>query len=116
MSLPSEITPQMLQTIDLLEALERLMDTAPSPAIEEILQTAWLKISETFPEDFKDATREDASAEGLRRYLRVKAFFDNPMAHPIRPEDLEAYYRNRSPVNEAEATFFFPESPESDDR
>ncbi|MEB3336859.1 MAG: hypothetical protein VKJ46_05300 [Leptolyngbyaceae bacterium] len=104
----SPITPQILHTIDILEGLETLLDTAPSPEIEEILQEAWLKVSETFPEDFKDATREDAGAEGLRRYIRVKAFFEDPTQNPIRPEELEAYYRNRAPVDEDSTDFFFP--------
>jgi hypothetical protein len=68
-------TPEILKTIDILEALETLLDKAPSSKIEEILQEAWLKVSETLPDDFKAATREDAGAEGLRRYIRVKAFF-----------------------------------------
>jgi len=105
----SGITPEILKTIDILEALETLLDTAPRPEVEAILQEAWIKVSETFPEDFKEATREDAGAEGLRRYIRVKAFFENPTENPISPEQLEAYYRNREPVDEDEAEFFFPE-------
>jgi hypothetical protein len=103
------ITPEILKTIDILEALETLLDKAPSSKIEEILQEAWLKVSETFPDDFKAATREDAGAEGLRRYIRVKAFFENPTENPISPEELEAYYQNRAPVDEDSAEFFFPE-------
>ncbi len=91
-----EITTQLLQTIDILEELENLMDLAPSTDIEEILQEAWLHISQTFPEDFKAATSLDAGAEGLRRYLRVKAFFTNPIENPISPQELEIYYRNHS--------------------
>jgi hypothetical protein len=102
-------TPEILKTIDILEALETLLDKAPSSKIEEILQEAWLKVSETFPDDFKAATREDAGAEGLRRYIRVKAFFENPIENPISPEELEAYYQNRAPVDEDSAEFFFPE-------
>ncbi|MDV2994793.1 MAG: hypothetical protein N4J56_004447 [Chroococcidiopsis sp. SAG 2025] len=105
----SGITPKILKTIDILEALETLLDKAPTPEIEAILQSAWIKVSETFPEDFKEATREDAGAEGLRRYIRVKAFFENPTENPISSEELEAYYRNREPVDEDEAEFFFPE-------
>jgi hypothetical protein len=101
----SDITPEILQTINILEALETLLDKAPTPEVEAIVQEAWIKVSETFPEDFKDATREDAGAEGLRRYIRVKAFFENP----ISPEELEAYYRNRAAVDEDSAEFFFPE-------
>ncbi|MBF2079317.1 MAG: hypothetical protein IGR76_12560 [Synechococcales cyanobacterium T60_A2020_003] len=105
----SDITPEILQTIAILEALETLIDNAPSSKVEAILQEAWIKVSETFPDDFKEATREDAGAEGLRRYIRVKAFFENPTENPVSPEDLEAYYRNREPVDEDSAEFFFPE-------
>jgi hypothetical protein len=105
----SEITPEILKTIDILEALEILLDKAPTPEVEAILQETWIKVSETFPEDFKDATREDAGAEGLRRYIRVKAFFENPTENPISPQELEAYYRNREPIDEDAAEFFFPE-------
>jgi hypothetical protein len=105
----SDITPEILQTIDILEALEALLDKAPTPEVAAIVQEAWIKVSETFPEDFKAATREDAGAEGLRRYIRVKAFFENPAENPISPEELEAYYRNREPVDEDSAEFFFPE-------
>lgn len=96
----SEITPQLLETINILEALENLMDAAPSLEVEEILQEAWLKISQTFPEDFKEATYLDAGAEGLRRYLKVKAFFANPTQNPISREELEEYYRNHAQTPE----------------
>ncbi|NJK52711.1 MAG: hypothetical protein HC936_07560 [Leptolyngbyaceae cyanobacterium SU_3_3] len=105
----SDITPEILQTIDILETLETLLDIAPSSKIEEILQEVWIKVSETFPDDLKEATREDAGAEGLRRYIRVKTFFENPTEHPISPQELEAYYRNREPVDEDAADFFFLE-------
>lgn len=105
----SDITPEILKTIEILETLETLLETAPSFEIEVILQEAWIKVSETFPDDFKAATREDAGAEGLRRYIRVKAFFENPAENPISAEELEAYYRNRTPVDEDSAEFFFPE-------
>jgi hypothetical protein len=36
----SGITPEILKTIDILEALETLLDKAPSSKIEEILQEA----------------------------------------------------------------------------
>jgi hypothetical protein len=107
----SDISPKILKTIDILEALETLMDKAPTSETIAILQDAWLRMSETFPEDFKAATREDAGAEGLRRYIRVKAFFENPNEHPIRPEELEAYYQNRTPIDADSAEFFFPEDP-----
>jgi hypothetical protein len=90
-----EITPEILQTIDVLEGLENLLDIAPNEQIEQILEAAWLQVSETFPEDFKDATQEDAGSEGLRLYIRVKAFFGNPSENPITQEDLETYYLNR---------------------
>jgi hypothetical protein len=103
-----EITPEILQTIDTLEALETLLEAAPSLAIEQILQDAWLKVSDTFPEDFKEATREDAGADGLRLYIRVKAFFSNPAKNRISPEDLEIYYQNRvESIDEDPADFFF---------
>ncbi|WP_041780841.1 hypothetical protein [Allocoleopsis franciscana] len=105
----SNITSEILKTIDILEVLEALLDNAPNSEIENILQEAWIKVSETFPDDFKEATREDAGAEGLRRYIRVKAFFENPAQNPISSEELEAYYRNRAPVDEDSAEFFFPE-------
>ncbi|MEG4812407.1 hypothetical protein QUA82_33380 [Microcoleus sp. F8-D3] len=105
----SDITPEILKTIEILEALEALLDNAPNCEVEAILQEAWIKVSETFPDDFKEATREDAGAEGLRRYIRVKAFFENPTEHPISPEELEAYYRNRAPIDEDSAEFFFPD-------
>lgn len=105
----SDITPELLKTIDTLEGLEQLMDRAATPEIEQILQKAWLSISETFPEDFREATHEDAGAEGLRRYIRVKAFFENPEQNPISTEDLGDYYRNRSAVDEESADFFFPD-------
>jgi len=81
----SDITPPILKTIDVLEALEALLDHAPSPEVEQILQEAWIKVSETFPDDFKEATREDDGAEGLRCYIRVKAFFENPVENSISP-------------------------------
>ena len=98
---------QIIPIIDILEELETLMDKAPSGTIEGILQVAWLQISETFPEDFLAATHDDASAAGLRRYLRVKAFFDDPVQHPIQPQELEDYYQNRQPIDEEQAEFFF---------
>jgi hypothetical protein len=51
----------------------------------------------------------DAGAEGLQRYIRVKAFFENPTENLISPEELEAYYQNRAAVDEDSAKFFFPE-------
>lgn len=105
----AERTSQLLQTIEILEKLESLMDLAPSPKIEDILIEAWLKVSETFPEDFKDATRDDAGAMGLRRYMKVKAFFDNPSQNAISPAELAEYYQNRAPVDENSAKFFFLE-------
>lgn len=72
------------------------MDDAPTPEIEQILQDAWLEVSDTFPEDFQEATQDDAGAEGLRRYIRVRAFFADPIANPISQADLEAYYQNHT--------------------
>jgi len=97
-----EITPELLQTIDILEGLEDLMDLAPSLEIEEILQEAWLKISLTFPEDFRAATSLDAGSEGLRRYLRVRAFFADPIQNPLSREDLVIYYQNLKEPDEDE--------------
>ncbi|QZZ19294.1 hypothetical protein J5X98_18095 [Leptothermofonsia sichuanensis E412] len=48
-------------------------------ATQLVLQAAWMKVSETFPDNFKEATRKDAGAEGLRRYTRVKAFLRIPL-------------------------------------
>ncbi|NJL39669.1 MAG: hypothetical protein HC833_13360 [Leptolyngbyaceae cyanobacterium RM1_406_9] len=101
--------PEILKTIEILETLEALLDNAPSCEVKAILQEARIKLSETFPDDFKEATREDAGAEGLRCYIRVKAFFENPTENPISPQELEAYYRNREPVDEDAVEFFFPE-------
>ncbi|MEM6401107.1 MAG: hypothetical protein AAF757_12875 [Cyanobacteria bacterium P01_D01_bin.116] len=98
---------QLIPIIEILEGLESLMDQAPSGDIEEILLAAWLKVSKTFPEDFLAATREDASADGLRRYLRVKAFFDDPIQHPISSQELLDYHQNHQPIDEEQAEFFF---------
>ena len=106
---------QLIPIIDILEGLENLMDKAPSGEIEGILQVAWLQISETFPKDFLAATHDDASAAGLRRYLRVKAFFDDPVQHPIQSQDLEDYYQNRQPIDEDQAEFFFLDRAEDQD-
>jgi len=72
----SDITPEILRIIDILEALESLLDNAPSSEVEEILQEAWLKVSNTFSEDFRAATRDDARAEGgatfeSKRFLKA---------------------------------------------
>lgn len=102
-----EITPRLLQTLEILESLENLLDLAPDSEIENILLEAWSKISDTFPEDFQEATRQDAGAEGLRRYLRVKEFFENPAEHQISQTDLIAYYQNQTAPIEDCAEFFF---------
>lgn len=101
-----EISPELLQTIDILEGLEQLMDAAPNPEVEAILQDAWLKISQTFPEDFQAATYLDAGAEGLRRYLKVKAFFSDPVAYPIEPGELEIYYRHHAELENDQSDSF----------
>ncbi|MEL6930715.1 MAG: hypothetical protein AAFO95_19085 [Cyanobacteria bacterium J06600_6] len=106
---------QLIPTIEILEGLEFLMDRTPSDDIEEILLAAWLKVSNTLPEDFLAATREDASAAGLRRYLRVKAFFNDPIQHPISSQELNDYYQNRLPIDEEQAEFFFVDSTEDRD-
>ncbi|MCM1983634.1 hypothetical protein [Lyngbya confervoides] len=106
----------LIPVIDLLEGLEALMDQAPSVEIEQILQAAWLQVSETFPEDFLAATCADAGAAGLRRYLRVKAFFDNPSQHPIQGAELADYYHHRLPLAEERVDFFFPNSPDIKDK
>lgn len=103
----SEITPQILKAIDVLEGLEDLLDVASSDEIEAILQEAWIKVTDTFPEDFKEATAADASAEGLRRYIRVKAFFSNPTQNSISRLDLELYYRNHILSIDDDLTDFF---------
>ena len=106
---------KLIPIIEILEGLESLMDQAPSDDIEGILLAAWLKVSNTLPEDFLAATREDASAAGLRRYLRVKAFFDNPIQNPISSQELNDYYQNRLPINEEQAEFFFFDSTDDQD-
>ena len=98
---------QLEPIIEILEGLESLMDRAPSDEIEGILQAAWLKVSNTFPEDFLAATREDAGAAGLRRYLRVKAFFDDPVQNPISSQDLADYHQNRQPIDVEQTEFHF---------
>jgi hypothetical protein len=101
-----ESVPKILQSIAVLEGLENLMDIAPDAAIEDILIQAWSKVSDTFPEDFQQATQQDAGAEGLRRYLRVKAFFEDP-AQGISQDDLVIYHQNRAlPIDDC-AEFFF---------
>ncbi|NJL46129.1 MAG: hypothetical protein HC922_11350 [Leptolyngbyaceae cyanobacterium SM2_3_12] len=107
----SEKIPEILKLIDILDGLEALIDGAPTTDVEDILEEAWLQISETFPEDFKAATQHDAGAEGLRRYLRVKTFFENPSERSISAAELEEYYRSYTASEEDEepTDFFFPE-------
>ncbi|MEM9091125.1 MAG: hypothetical protein AAGC93_20565 [Cyanobacteria bacterium P01_F01_bin.53] len=97
----------LLPIIEILEGLESLMDRAPSEDIEGILLAAWLKVSNTLPEDFLAATREDSSAAGLCRYLRVKAFFDDPIQHPISSQELAEYHQNHLAIDEEQTEFFF---------
>lgn len=105
-----EKLPEILKLIDILDGLEVLIDTAPSEDVEDILEEAWLQISDLFPEDFKVATQHDAGAEGLRRYLKVKTFFENPSERSINASDLEEYYRSYTAAEDEESTdFFFPE-------
>lgn len=86
------------------------MDKSSNSAIEEIIQQAWVKVRGTLPDDFQQATRLDASAEGMRQYLRVQAFFANPTENSISKEDLETYYQNLSePIDEDGADFYFPD-------
>ena len=106
---------QLIPTIEILEGLESLMDKVPSDDIEGILLAAWLKVSNTLPEDFLAATHEDASAAGLRRYLRVKAFFEDPIQNPISSQELDDYYQNHLPINEEQAEFFFLDSTDDQD-
>ncbi len=49
----SDITPEILKTTEILEALETLIDKAPNSDVEAILQENGIKVSETFPDDFK---------------------------------------------------------------
>ena len=106
---------QLIPIIEMLEVLESLMDQAPSSDIEGILLAAWLKVSNTLPEDFLAATCEDASAAGLRRYLRVKTFFDDPIQHPISSQELADYYQNRLPIDEEQAESFFVDLTDEQD-
>jgi hypothetical protein len=107
----SEKIPEILTLIDILDGLESLIDSAPNEDVEDILEEAWLQISDTFPDDFKAATQHDAGAEGLRRYLKVKTFFENPSERSIGASDLEEYYRSYIAAEEDEepTDFFFPE-------
>ena len=91
------------------------MEQAPSDDIEGILMAAWLKVSNTLPEDFLAATREDASADGLRRYLRVKAFFDDPIQHPISSQELADYQQSHQPIDEEQTEYFFLDSTDDQD-
>jgi len=107
----SEKIPEILKLIDILDGLEALIESAPSEDVEDILEEAWLQISDTFPDDFKAATQHDAGAEGLRRYLKVKTFFENPSERSIGAAELEEYYRSYIAAEEdGEPTdYFFPE-------
>ena len=105
----------LIPIIEILEGLESLMDRSPSENIEGILLAAWSKVSNTLPEDFLAATCEDASAAGLRRYLKVKAFFDDPVQHPISSQELDAYYQNRLPIDEEQAEYFYVDLTDDQD-
>lgn len=106
----SEKIPEILKLIDILDGLEALIEDAPNEDVEDILEEAWLQISDTFPDDFKAATQHDAGAEGLRRYLKVKTFFENPSERSIGAAELEEYYRSYIAAEDEEPTdFFFPE-------
>ena len=94
-----EVTPELLKTIEILEGLEILLEQAPTLVISEILQEAWLQVTRTFPEDFQEATCDDAGAEWLRRYLRVKAAFSDPGTIALRWDDLQDYYLHRLPID-----------------
>jgi len=59
------------------------------------------------------ATREDASAAGLRRYLRVKAFLDSPIQHLISSQELANYHQNHLAINEEQTEFFFLDSTDN---
>ena len=98
---------RIIPFIEKLEWLESLMERSPSDNGEGSLLAAWAKVSNTLPEDFLAATCEDASAAGLRRYLRVKAFFDNPTQNPISSQELDDYYQNRLPIDKEQAEYFF---------
>ena len=106
---------QLIPIIEILEGLESLMDQAPSDDIERILLAAWLKVSNTLPKDFLAATSEDSSAAGLRRYLRVKAFFHDPIQHPISSQELLDYHQNHLAINEEQTEFFFFDSTDNQD-
>lgn len=109
----SEKLPEIIKLIDVLDGIETLIDTAPSEYVEDILEEAWLQISDLFPDDFKLATQHDAGAEGLRRYLKVKAFFENPSERSISAAELEEYYRSYTAEEDEEdeesTDFFFPD-------
>ncbi|MBF2067813.1 MAG: hypothetical protein IGS39_25865 [Calothrix sp. C42_A2020_038] len=42
-----ELQKQILETIDVLDFLEHLMDKTSNSAIEEIMQQAWVKVRDT---------------------------------------------------------------------
>jgi hypothetical protein len=106
----SEKLPEILKLIDILDGLEALIEAAPHEDVEDVLEEAWLQVSDLFPEDFKVATQHDAGAEGLRRYLKVKTFFENPSERSISAADLEEYYRSYTAAQDEESTdFFFPD-------
>lgn len=109
----SEKLPEIVKLIDVLDSLEALIDSSPSEDVEDILEEAWLQISDLFPDDFKAATQHDAGAEGLRRYLKVKTFFENPSERSISAAELEEYYRScvaeGGEGDEESTDFFFPD-------
>lgn len=97
----------IVRTIDVLEGLENLLDIAPDGKIENMLLSVWAAVSECLPEDLLAATQLDAGAEGLRRYLRVKAFFEDPDRQPLGAEDLKIYHQNLSQPTEDMSEFFY---------
>ena len=97
----------IVRAIDVLEGLEDLLDIAPDDKIEQILLGAWATVSGCLPEDFLRATQMDAGAEGLRRYLRVKAFFDDPQQHQIDSAELQIYHQNLvEPISDMSEFFY----------
>jgi hypothetical protein len=91
----SEQLPEILALIDILDGLEALIRQRSQRGCRGYLwrRPGW-RFSDSLPEDFKAATQHDAGAEGLRRYLKVKAFFENPSERSISAADLEEYYRS----------------------
>jgi hypothetical protein len=79
----SEKIPEILKLIDILDGLEALIESAPNEDVEDILEEAWLQISDTFPDDFKAATQHDAGPRGCAATSRSRPFLKTPPSAPL---------------------------------